>query len=216
MFGLGKIKNGVAGTAQVQAASVAPWDASMANGSMWLDVYVEGWPPYRVKKSFMVSTKKWPQPGQTLPVTVDPKNHEKLHVEWDQVQTVDQQMAQGAPAPFPGAPGAVMGSDGTTAPIASQTVSAAQLLATGSPGHAVVVQSQPLGQNTPDGDPIYLFVLDVTADSGGAPFNATIGHRVPKTDVSFAAVGTQLKVAFDPAMPTQKVAIDWPGSSAPS
>jgi hypothetical protein len=91
------IKDGVPGKGVVQASSQPPDAASSYNVSMWLDVYVDGWEPYRVKHQCMVRAGKHPWPGTTLPVEVDRENHERLRVLWDEILTVDQQMATGAP-----------------------------------------------------------------------------------------------------------------------
>ena len=85
------------GKAVVQAASQPPDAASSYNVSMWLDVYVEGRDPYRVKHGCMVRAGKHPWPGTTLPVEVDREKPERLRVLWDEVLTVDQRMATGAP-----------------------------------------------------------------------------------------------------------------------
>ena len=63
---------------------------------MWLDVYVEGWEPYRVEHNCVVSISKHPQPGETLPVIVDRENKERIDIQWDQVKTVDELMRRPA------------------------------------------------------------------------------------------------------------------------
>ena len=96
-----KIKDGVRGRAVVQSSSI-PAHASSYNVHMWLDVYVDGWEPFRMEHECMVRADKHPHPGTTLPVTVDPDNRERLRVEWDAIQTVDERMAAGAPGQAPG------------------------------------------------------------------------------------------------------------------
>ena len=98
-----RIDNGVPGRAVVQSSSI-PAHASSYNVHMWLDVYVDGWEPYRTEHECMVRADKHPHPGTTLPVTVDPENRERMRVEWDEIQTVDERMAAGAPGQVGGAP----------------------------------------------------------------------------------------------------------------
>ena len=66
------IKDGVKGKAVVQATSMPPDSSSSHNVSLWLDVYVDGWEPYRTQHHCMVRRDKHPQPGETLPVVVRP------------------------------------------------------------------------------------------------------------------------------------------------
>ena len=94
------IKNGVEGKAIVQSASWPPEDATSTNVVMWLDVYVEGWEPYRVEHNCVVKISKHPTPGDTLPVVVDRDNKERIDVQWDKVKTVDEIMREGKPAPL--------------------------------------------------------------------------------------------------------------------
>lgn len=103
------IKDGVEGKAFVQSASHPPDDASATNVVMWLDVYVEGWEPYRVEHNCVVKISKHPQPGETLPVVVDRKNKERIDIQWDQVKTVDELMRDGQPGQIPGAGNITMG-----------------------------------------------------------------------------------------------------------
>lgn len=97
-----KIKDGVRGRAYVQSSSVPSREGSTYNTKMWLDVYVDGWEPYRVEHECMTRADKHPHPGTTLPVTVDPDNRDRLRIEWDEVKTVDERMAAGEPGPMPG------------------------------------------------------------------------------------------------------------------
>jgi hypothetical protein len=100
------IKDGLTGSAVVQSSSVPTEAARSYNVSMWLDVYVEGREPYRVKHECMVKAGKHPWPGTTLPVVVDRENPDRIDIQWEDVMTVDEQMA-GAPGPAaPGAPAA--------------------------------------------------------------------------------------------------------------
>jgi hypothetical protein len=98
------VKDGVKGKAVVQAASMPPDSSTSHNVSMWLDVYVEGWEPYRTEHHCMVKRVKHPQPGETLPVVVDRENKERIDIQWDEVKTVDEIMREGGPGALPGQP----------------------------------------------------------------------------------------------------------------
>jgi hypothetical protein len=92
------IKDGLPGSAVVQSSSVPTEAARSYNVSMWLDVYVEGRQPYRVKHECMVKAGKHPWPGTTLPVVVDRENPDRIDVQWEKLRTVDERMAE-APGP---------------------------------------------------------------------------------------------------------------------
>ena len=92
------IKDGLKGVGVVQSSSVPTPEAQMYNATIWLDVTVEGREPYRVKHECMVKAGKHPWPGQTLPVVVDRGNPERIDIQWQELQTVDERMAAGGPA----------------------------------------------------------------------------------------------------------------------
>ena len=95
------IKDGLKGTAVVQSASMPAPQAQSYNTSMWLDVHVEGREPYRVRHECMVKSGKHPWPGMTLPVVVDRENPERIDIQWQELQTIDERMEQGGPAAAP-------------------------------------------------------------------------------------------------------------------
>ena len=96
------IKDGLRGSAVVQSSSMPVPQAQRYNANMWLDVHVEGRAPYRVRYECMVKAGKHPWPGTTLPVIVDRENPERIDIQWQEIQTVDERMAE---APGPAAPG---------------------------------------------------------------------------------------------------------------
>jgi cobalamin biosynthesis protein CbiG len=55
-----------------------------------------------MKHHCQVKKTKHPWPGQTLPVVVDRNNKERIDIQWEEVQTVDEQMAAGTPTQVPG------------------------------------------------------------------------------------------------------------------
>jgi hypothetical protein len=92
------IKDGLKGSAVVQSSSMPSPEARSYNTTIWLDVTVEGREPYRVKHECMVKAGKHPWPGQTLPVVVDRENPERIDIQWEELQTVDERMAAGGPS----------------------------------------------------------------------------------------------------------------------
>jgi hypothetical protein len=102
--------------------------------------------------------------------------------------------------------------------LPTHTGSAAQLLATGTHGTAVITTAMPLGKtvrqinpaadpSTLD-DPLWMFTVEVSL-AGQAPFPAVFGHRVPKDKAASIGPGTKLAVAVNPVNKNQEVAIDW-------
>lgn len=96
------IKDGLPGKAVVQSSSMPNDEARSYNTAIWLDVYVEGREPYRVRHECMVKAGKHPWPGTTLPVVVDRENPERIDIQWQDVKTIDERMEAG-PLP-PGGP----------------------------------------------------------------------------------------------------------------
>ena len=111
----------VRGTAQVVSASMPPYDATSSNCSMHLVVSAEGLEPTPVEHSAMVSVKRWPTPGTTLPVTVDLADPTRLKIHWDDVPTGDQTAMQQAEQMAE----MMKGGAGATTPGAGMDVSAA-------------------------------------------------------------------------------------------
>lgn len=96
------IKDGVRGQAHLQSVSQPTESGTSGNCRMWLDVYVEGWEPYRLKHHCMVKMTKWPSPGETLPVMVDREDKERIDILWEEVKTVDELMSESTPGQVPG------------------------------------------------------------------------------------------------------------------
>ncbi len=82
-----KRKPGVRGTARVMSVKHAP-DAT--HGSLRMTVVVEapGVPAFSHEyKKFGARVDKWPDPGDVLPVEVDPDDHGEVEVLWDEIPT---------------------------------------------------------------------------------------------------------------------------------
>lgn len=75
---------GVRGTAQVTSCSQYQ-DGIYSRCRMQLIVQGEGVAPTAVEFEGLVHRKRWPQPGMTLPVTVDAANPQNVSIEWDEV-----------------------------------------------------------------------------------------------------------------------------------
>ena len=80
------MKDPVKGTLQVTATTYPPAGATSGNYSLNGIVSGDGIPPTAVEHAGIAKTKKWPQNGQTLPVTVDRADPTRLHIEWDEVE----------------------------------------------------------------------------------------------------------------------------------
>src|SRR5258708_1840000 len=65
-----------------------------------------------------------------------------------------------------------------TTPGGSGNHSAAEILATGAPGRAVIVQYQPLGKRNPAGVDLYAFLLTVMPHDGD-PYQIQVGNPTP-------------------------------------
>lgn len=81
-----KMSDPVRGTLQVTASSYPPNDAMSANYNINGIVSGDGIVPTAVQHSGIARTKKWPQNGQVLPVTVDRADPTRIRIEWDEVE----------------------------------------------------------------------------------------------------------------------------------
>jgi hypothetical protein len=76
---------GIRGTAQVTSCSQYQGRGIYSTCRMQLIVQGEGVAPTAVEFEGLVHRKRWPQPGMTLPVTVDAANPQNVSIEWDEV-----------------------------------------------------------------------------------------------------------------------------------
>ena len=187
-------------------------------------------------------------PGATIGVLVDPTDPQKVQVDFANFngqnaaaspfgQPAGQSFTAAPPSAFgmpAGAPTMDMSFDAAGNPNMGQVSafasavssgrmpthsgSAAQLLATGTHGTAVITSASPLGKKVRDvnpsadfmtlDDPLWMFTVEVTLP-GQSPFPAVFGHRVPKDKAGLIGPGTKLAVAVNEADKNQEVAIDW-------
>jgi hypothetical protein len=108
-----------------------------------------------------------------------------------------------------------LGTDPPTVTISSEganRASAAELLATGTPARAVIIQSQPMGVRSQAGIDVYGFVLTILCD-GHAPYQTQVGNAVPPAAVPLLYPGANLPAKVIPDQPNH-VAIDWDAAIA--
>ncbi len=121
--GLKRIKEPVRGSAQIVTMTQAPDHASSANCRMQLVVSVPGHPSFAVDDEYMVKIKKWPSPGQTLPIEASQSDPSKFKILWDEIVPWDQRGAAQAQQiaeamnQQPTAPGGVPPAGGVGSPM---------------------------------------------------------------------------------------------------
>jgi hypothetical protein len=93
-----------------------------------------------------------------------------------------------------------------TTPAGSGNHSAAELLASGAPAKAVIVEWQPLGKKNPAGVDLYAYVLTVMPE-GKDPYQIQVGNPTPPAALPFLFAGSHVpvKIGSDP----NAVVIDW-------
>jgi hypothetical protein len=98
-----------------------------------------------------------------------------------------------------------------TTPGGAGNHSAAEILATGEPGRAVIVQFQPLGKRNPAGVDVYAYLLTVMPD-GRDPYQIQVGNPTPPAALPFLFAGSRVPVKIG-TIPNA-VAIDWAAAAA--
>ena len=87
--GIKRIKDPVRGSAQIVSLTQAPDHASSANCRMHLVVSVPGHPSYATDDEYLVKVKKWPSPGQTLPIEASQSDPRKFKILWNEIPDWD-------------------------------------------------------------------------------------------------------------------------------
>ena len=243
MGGTGAIKGGLPGDAVIESISDTGITVTMPSVGPNAPEYkfvlqvtpAAGGAPYQVETKALVPRLYAPMvvPGAHVGVLIDPTDPMKVSIDFSQMGRVSPASATaGAGAVGPGGmdfrfdasgqptDGEVSSLVGAVRNGALPTIkgSAAQLLATGTHGTAVITTAQPMGKTVRDinpnaeashlNDPMWVFTVQVTL-AGEAPFPAIFGHRVPLDKVASVAPGVKLAVAVDEANKNQDVAIDW-------
>ncbi len=102
-----------------------------------------------------------------------------------------------------------------TVTVASQPgqESAADILATGIPARAVIVQTQPLGMQNAAGVDMHAFVLTVIP-TGSQPYQIQVGNPTPPEALPFLFPGSNVPVKVS-AQNAQSVVVDWQAALNP-
>jgi hypothetical protein len=194
--------------------------------------------PYHVDTKVLVPRIYIPMivPGAQIGVLIDPQDPMKVSVDFSRIGgsgAAADSPADGVQVPMGGPGGFGMSFDASGHPTGDVSAlvgavrsgalptikgSAAQLLATGTHGTAVITTCMPMGKTVREinpaaeashlNDPMWLFTVEVSL-AGQNPFPAVFGHRVPVDKVSAIAPGVKLAVAVDESNKNQDVAIDW-------
>ncbi len=98
-----------------------------------------------------------------------------------------------------------------TTPGGSGNHSAAEILATGAPGRAVIVQYQPLGKRNPAGVDLYAFLLTVMPHDGD-PYQIQVGNPTPPAALPFLFPGSRVPVKIGTT--PNAVVLDWEAAAA--
>ena len=164
-----------------------------------------GGAPYHVDTKALIPRVFIPMmvPGVHVGVLIDPKDPQKVALDYKRIGGVGGDESGSAATGEPGGMDFQFDANGTpsgsslsrvvagvqSGTMPTQTDSAAHLLATGTHGTAVITSCQPLGKKVRElnpkaelshlNDPVWLFTLEVTL-AGEKPFPAVFGHRVPQ------------------------------------
>jgi hypothetical protein len=86
-----KMKDPVRGSAKVTSASVL---SGLSSSHLQLVITADGVPPTPVEVKTTRHGDRWPNEGDTIPVTVDRANPQSFNIEWSAVQKVSDRMRQ--------------------------------------------------------------------------------------------------------------------------
>jgi hypothetical protein len=181
------LQHGLAGTAVVQAATNTGIgtneNADQPIYELRLRVSIPGREEYEAEHRQWTFGSAPPAVGDVVSVKVDPKQAERLVVDWRNPPT-----------------GTVTGG-----------ASRADILAEGVPGTATVLELFETGVVAPDnGDPVLGFVLDVRAE-GREKYELRVGQRVPAAIAASVTTGATYPVKVLVSDPSELV-IDWEAS----
>ncbi|MDZ5622257.1 SHOCT domain-containing protein [Nocardioides sp. HM23] len=87
--GFKRIKDPVRGAAQIVSSTRAPDAATSGTCRMHLVVSVPGHQSFAIDDQFIVKVKKWPHPGQTLPIVASQSDPTKFKILWDEIADWD-------------------------------------------------------------------------------------------------------------------------------
>jgi len=187
--------------ARGEIVSVQPTGMTVSHGNEALgkqvcniavNVVMDNTPPYQatVRQGLpILALQQLMSPGAVVAVRVNPANHQEIALD---LQTDPPTVTMSADGPNRG--------------------SAAELLATGTPARAVIIQSQPLGMRTPAGVDVYALVVTILCD-GHQPYQTQVGNPVPPTGLPLLYPGSNLPAKVRPEEQGQ-VIIDWDAAVA--
>jgi hypothetical protein len=207
-----RIKDPVDAEYRLTSCSAGSPGAVYSNCRMEGVVTGPGIGPVAVEHSTLVApTSKWPQPGQTIPVTVDREDPTRLKVRWDDLPTnrelgrqyaqqqAEQQAQQeaevvGAPGrPQPGQAGGGLTPEQAAAGGGALIPATGKVLAV----HEVVV---PAGLSGSGAGGTTDLTLDISLpDGSGYSTSMRITFSTPEKHDAVAAVGRSLPVLVNPA-----------------
>lgn len=98
-----------------------------------------------------------------------------------------------------------------TAPAGTGNRSAAEVLATGEPGRAVIIAFQPLGKRNQAGVDVYAYQLTVIPE-GRDPYQIQVGNPTPPAALPFLFAGSRVPVKIG-TIPNA-VVIDWEAAAS--
>jgi hypothetical protein len=229
-----EVKNGTPSVAVIQSITDTGTTVTMPSVGPDAPVYKlgllvtppGGGEPYQAESKQAVPRLFVPMtlPGARIGVLVDPKNPQHVAPDWQNFNNPAGAAAAAGEVDFDAAGNPNLGQVAALAgqvrsgAMPTHSGSAAQLLATGTHGTAVITSAMPLGKTVGQvnpaadpatlNDPVWVFTVEVTL-AGQAPFPAMFGHRVPIDKLAVVAPGVTLSVAVNEADKNQEVAIDW-------
>jgi hypothetical protein len=156
-------------------------------------VYLDDTPPFsaQVNKRIPVYAIGQLVPGQSVvAVRVDPSDHSKIGIDLS-VAPPEVRLAAG-----------------------STQGSAAEILATGTPCEAVIVQFEPTGMKNAKNVDVYALKLTILAE-GTPPYQIMVGNPVPPEALPLLYPGSKVPAKFDPHGVKEAVAVDWQAALAP-
>jgi hypothetical protein len=233
-----EVKNGLPSVAVIQSIKDTGTTVSMPSIGPDAPVYKlgllvtppGGGAPYAAESKHAIPRLFVPMtlPGARIGVLVDPANPQHVAPDWQNFNAP----AADSSAPADGSGGIDFDANGNpnigqvaafagavrSGALPTHRGSAAELLATGTHGTAIVTSAMPLGKTVKDinpgadpatlNDPIWVFTVEVSL-AGESPFPAVFGHRVPIDKLAGVSPGIKLSVAVNTANKNQEVAIDW-------
>lgn len=192
------LQTGLLGRGVILAVRPGGTTVQIANGLMErtcefrVEVTLDNTPPYEAVCKQRVQEVYIPQfvPGATIvAVRADPQDLSRIALDFN------------TPAP--------------NVTIARQEgqETAADIIASGVPARAVIVQTQPLGMKNADGVDMHAFVLTVIPE-GAVPYQVQVGNPTPPEALPFLFPGSNVPVKVS-SQNAQSVVVDWQAALNP-